>query len=142
MRRTQIPSLLESFDYPQMGPNCLQRSESLTATQSLQLLNSSQVHELAARLAEQVLQHAGQSTPLASDPESRRTRIHRLVERTLCRPPLPVEEQALMESLEELAREWRESGSLSAADTATSESKAFQNVCHALLNSAAFSMIE
>jgi hypothetical protein len=55
---------------------------------------------------------------------------------------LPVEEQALMESLEELAREWRESGSLSAADTATSESKAFQNVCHALLNSAAFSMIE
>jgi hypothetical protein len=142
MRRTQIPSLLESFDYPQMGPNCLQRSESLTATQSLQLLNSSQVHELAARLAEQVLKHAGQSTPLASDPESRRTRIQRLVERTLCRPPLPVEEQALMESLEELAREWRESGSLSAADTATSESKAFQNVCHALLNSAAFSMIE
>ena len=33
-RRTQIATLLESFDYPQMGPNCLQRGESLVAPQS------------------------------------------------------------------------------------------------------------
>jgi hypothetical protein len=142
MRRTQIPSLLESFDYPQMGPNCLQRSESLTATQSLQLLNSSQVHDLATQLANQVLLTVAQSPPLATDADSRRIRIRKLVERVLCRSPLPEEERALLDSLDELAREWQQSGSLPADSADTPESKAFENVCHALLNSAAFSMIE
>ena len=142
MRRTQIPSLLESFDYPQMGPNCLQRSESLTATQSLQLLNSSQVHELAKQLANQVLLAAAQSRPLATDTNSRRIRVQRLVERVLCRSPMPEEEQALIDSLNELATEWQQSGQLPADGADTPESKAFENVCHALLNSAAFSIIE
>jgi hypothetical protein len=142
MRRTQIPSLLESFDYPQMGPNCLQRSESLTATQSLQLLNSSQVHELAKQLANQVLLAAAQSRPLATDTNSRRIRVQRLVERVLCRSPMPEEEQALLDSLNELATEWQQSGQLPADGADAPESKAFENVCHALLNSAAFSIIE
>ena len=33
-RRTKIPTLLENFDSPQMGPNCLQRNESIVAPQA------------------------------------------------------------------------------------------------------------
>ena len=37
-RRTKIPTLLENFDFPQMGPNCTQRGESIVAPQALHLL--------------------------------------------------------------------------------------------------------
>jgi mono/diheme cytochrome c family protein len=146
MRRTQIPSLLESFDYPQMGPNCLQRSESLTAPQSLQLLNSSHVHELSQRLSASVLAEAGQSLPLAADPASREHRVRLLARRIYCREPADDVQQLLLAGLRELAQEWEQAtaqpAALSTDSTATPEDKAFQNLCHALLNSAAFSTIE
>ncbi|MEZ6044209.1 MAG: DUF1553 domain-containing protein [Planctomycetaceae bacterium] len=33
-RRTQVPTILENFDYPQMGPNCISRKTSLVPTQA------------------------------------------------------------------------------------------------------------
>ena len=41
-RRTEIPSMLDTFDYPQMGPNCFERSVSVVSPQALLLLNNRQ----------------------------------------------------------------------------------------------------
>ena len=49
-RRTEIPSMLDTFDYPEMGPNCLARSVSTASPQSLMLMNNQHVRELAASL--------------------------------------------------------------------------------------------
>ena len=152
MRRTQIPGLLESFDYPQMGPNCLQRNESLTATQSLQLLNSKEVHDLAGRLATDVLKEAGQALPLSADVAARQHRVEVLAQRIYCRAPSTTELELLLGGLTDLVQEWERSGDLkngtvtaasAVPDTAAAaEVRAFENLCHALLNSAAFSTIE
>ena len=152
MRRTQIPGLLESFDYPQMGPNCLQRNESLTATQSLQLLNSKEVHDLASSLAADVLREAGQAVPLSSDGAARQHRVELLARRIYCRAPSVPELELLQEGLSDLVQEWERSGELKngavSAESAASEAaaaaefRAFENLCHAMLNSAAFSTIE
>ncbi|MEZ6106881.1 MAG: DUF1553 domain-containing protein [Pirellulaceae bacterium] len=50
-RRTKLPTLLETFDSPQMSPNCTQRDESLVSLQALHLLNNAHVHELAIHFA-------------------------------------------------------------------------------------------
>jgi len=46
-RRTEIPTLLDTFDYPKMGPNCFERSVSTVSPQALLLLNNRRIHELA-----------------------------------------------------------------------------------------------
>ena len=71
--RTELPTLLESFDLPQMSPNCVERSSSTVAPQALQLLNDAQVHDLAASFAKRVADEAG-ADPLARS--STRTRLH------------------------------------------------------------------
>ncbi|MFY8058762.1 MAG: DUF1553 domain-containing protein, partial [Planctomycetaceae bacterium] len=108
-RRTQIPSLLDSFDYPQMGPNCVQRGESLAAPQTLQLLNGGLVHELSGRLAGRVLEAAGQSEPLQSTEEARGLRIRWLYRVALQREPDVVELQELLSSLQQLVEAWGQS---------------------------------
>ncbi len=60
-RRTELPSLLDTFDYPEMGPNCVQRSVSTVSLQALMLSNNQRVHELAGSFAERVLAEAGNS---------------------------------------------------------------------------------
>ena len=65
-RRTKLPTILESFDSPQMGPNCLERGESIVAPQALHLLNNAAVHELAGHFADRVLREAG-AEPGAAD---------------------------------------------------------------------------
>ncbi|MFM7831955.1 MAG: DUF1553 domain-containing protein, partial [Planctomycetaceae bacterium] len=149
-RRTQIPSLLDSFDYPQMGPNCVQRGESLAAPQTLQLLNGGLVHELAGRLAERVLREAGQSEPLQSAQEARELRIRWLYRVALQREPEAEELRELLVSLRQLVLEWQQAGVVPAggvsrpegAGELSAELRGFQNLCHAVLNSAAFVMLD
>ena len=138
MRRTQIPSLLESFDYPQMGPNCVQRSESIVAPQALQLLNGNEVHQLSQRLADLVLLKCGQSAPLSGDPAARQQRIQAVHRQVLSREPRPEELQVLLDAYAQLAEQW-----VAAERTAEeAELLGLRNLCHALLNSAAFVMVE
>lgn len=138
MRRTQIPSLLESFDYPQMGPNCVQRSESIVAPQALQLLNGNEVHQLSQRLADLVLLKCGQSAPLSGDSAARQQRIQAVHRQVLSREPRPEELQVLLDAYAQLAEQW-----VAAERTAEeAELLGLRNLCHALLNSAAFVMVE
>ena len=37
-RRKQLPTHLETFDFPQMNPNCIERRDSTVAPQALHLL--------------------------------------------------------------------------------------------------------
>ena len=53
-RRKEIATLLETFDLPQMNPNCRLRVNSTVAQQALHLLNDEMVRGLAASFAEQV----------------------------------------------------------------------------------------
>ncbi|MCA9064763.1 MAG: PSD1 domain-containing protein [Planctomycetaceae bacterium] len=145
MRRTKIPSLLESFDYPQMGPNCLQRSESVVAPQALHLLNSRMVHDLADRLAERIWNdetiNRADDAPTATESNragSLRQLVVRLYETTISRQPDQNELKAAMDAMEQMSAKWAsESLSPEAADQ-----KAFTNLCHAVLNSAAFLYID
>lgn len=122
-RRTEMPTMMETFDYPEMGPNCVERSVSTVALQSLLLSNSEQVRELAASLAERV----GQRRP-ADDVDGRVMEVYRTA---LSREPDARERESGIESLERLTELWQ--GDRDAA---------LATWCHVILNSADFIYID
>ncbi len=129
-RRTKIPTLLENFDSPQMGPNCLQRSESIVAPQALHLLNNGMVHELAGHFAARVVGRVG------SDSQKQITEIWRLA---LSRHPTSEELREGSDSLTRLANHWRQ---VEGETDASAARKSLASFCHAIMNSAAFLYID
>jgi hypothetical protein len=133
-RRTKIPTLLENFDSPQMGPNCLERNESIVAPQALHLLNNAMVHELARHFADRVFD----AEPDQNE-EKAQVRIRSVYRLALSRFPTAEEQGAAMEALTKLQARWR------ITDGATDESaarKALASFCHAIMNSAEFLYID
>ena len=59
-RRTETPSLMATFDYPQMEPNCVERSTSTVSPQALMLINSGRIYDLAQAFAERIRQSGGE----------------------------------------------------------------------------------
>jgi mono/diheme cytochrome c family protein len=106
-RRTNIPTMLDNFDLPQMNPNCVERSVSTVAMQALQLLNNATVHELAGALAERVAREAGSDAG---------RQVDRLYWITLSRPPSDEERKLALDALAHVS---------------------LAKLCHTLLNSAA-----
>lgn len=126
-RRTQIPTLLETFDLPQMNPNCVERINSTVAAQALFLRNNALVNELATAFAERVRKTAGNKL------EQQLDTVYRIA---LSRPPSS-EEQALgVQALTDLAEQWTRAGSN------RPEQQALTAYCHTILNSAAFLYID
>lgn len=129
-RRTKIPTLLENFDSPQMGPNCLERNESIVAPQALHLLNNEMVHQLAQHFADRVSDRAG------SDPSAQIREVYRLA---LSRLPTAEEHKTAITAIIKLRHHWRENAA------ATEESAAHNSLasfCHAIMNSAEFLYID
>lgn len=127
-RRTKLPTILESFDSPQMGPNCLERGESIVAPQALHLMNNATVHTWAEHLADRITQEAG------PEPAVQLARLHRLALGST------LEGDALhnaVADLELLKQQWR---TTLTEDEATR--RALQNYCHAMMNSAAFLYVD
>ena len=60
-RRKEMPSILETFDLPQMNPNCTQRMDSTVVSQPLYLLNNKMIYDLSRSFAERVEREAGDS---------------------------------------------------------------------------------
>ena len=118
-RRTQMPSLFESFDLPAMNPACLDRTESIVATQALHLLNNGMVDDLAGYFAERVQRDAG-DTPAAQ--------IERAYWLAAGRAPSAEERSVSLEAMREFA--------------AAGAGRALKKFCHTLLNSAAFLYID
>lgn len=126
--RKHPPSLLESFDLPAMNPNCLERTDSLVATQALHLWNDTAIRQLAARFAERL-------EPASGDLKS----IEQIYWNALGRPPLSDELAASLEMLGQLTAEWRKQTAASDESAQTSaKQRALATFCHTILNSAEF----
>ena len=129
--RKRLPTHLEVFDYPQMNPNCLERRDSIVATQALQLFNTAMVQNLADDLAKRVIREVG------DDPARRVERAYLIA---LSRMPT-VEERAIgLDALERLTRQW--SKTTAQAGSAEPGERALASYCHIILNSAAFLYVD
>ena len=124
-----IPTLLDSFDYPRMSPNCLERNESTVATQALHLMNDGMVRELADSFAERVVREVG------TDPERQIERVYLIA---LSRPPSPEEKNIVLRTPERFAARWANASPAPQEATV----RALRAFCHAILNSAAFLYID
>jgi len=125
-RRTEIPSMMATFDYPEMGPNCVIRNVSTVSPQSLMLMNNQHVRHLATAFADRVRRHL--------KPEHRHDRgsqvdlVYRLA---LSRSPNGTERKIGVESLLQLQRGWPEK-----------PETALEVYCHTILNAAAFLYVD
>lgn len=125
-RRTEIPTMMETFDYPEMGPNCIARTVSTVSLQPLMLMNNGRVRQWAEALAARVKETlAGDA---ADDLEAQVDRVYRLA---LSRPPSDQERRLGVETLKEMESQW--GGKPDAP---------LETYCHTVLNSAAFLYID
>lgn len=134
--RKDIPTVMEVFDLPVMNPNCLERSESIVASQSLHLLNDRVVRELAGRFAERVAREAGPDVA---------HQIERAYLIALSRTPGAAEEAASLELIRKISELQVGQGNRSAGTSAPAEGQVslennlpLTTLCHALMNSAEF----
>ena len=131
-RRKEMPSILETFDLPQMNPNCTKRAESTVVSQPLHLLNNKMVHELAGDFASRVRKEAGNGE---GNQISLAWRLAR------GRKPSESEVKLSADALAEFADQWRKQLG-ETADEQTVKQNALRDYCHALLNSAGFLYID
>ena len=124
-RRTEIPSFMDTFDYPVMGPNCVERNVSTVPTQPLMMMNNGHVRELSAAFAARVVKLTRSQNVAAS------TRVELIYRLALSRSPSAAEKQLGVNALKKLRQDWGD-------DSA----KALETYCHAILNSAAFLYID
>jgi mono/diheme cytochrome c family protein len=130
-RRMQIPTILESFDFPQMSPNCIERRQATVVLQPLLLRNNGQVNEWAGAFARRVVEQAG------TDP-ARQVDLAFLL--AFGRRPSDSEQAICLESLDRLTKKWTDTlGSPkqpTAAMHAEASRRALTNLCRALINAA------
>jgi hypothetical protein len=135
--RKRMPTHLETFDYPQMNPNCLERRNSTVAPQALHLMNNGMVHRLAESFAGRVRKEVG------DDPARQ---VERVCLIALARSPTNEEKQLGLEALARLRERWsKELATASPVALAPGEmaaEKALTAYCHAILNSAAFVYVD
>lgn len=122
LRRTEMPSLLKTFDYPEMGPNCVTRTVSVVSPQSLLLLNNRRVRELSDSFATRVL-NAADGDPV--------TQMKIAWQRAFGRSPEDQELMSAQSAMNALVQAW--DGNKEAA---------FRTWCHTLLNSAEFLYVD
>ncbi|MEZ6076544.1 MAG: DUF1553 domain-containing protein [Pirellulaceae bacterium] len=152
-RRTQPVAMLQAFDAPVMDINCEYRPTSTVATQSLIMLNGEFCLEQAAHMAELI---AGTlPVPPAADPQRRRSMPMKQTRRKwmllhcsppcarelVCAGPQPEElvaaKRFISEQLSALRREPR-----GVAEGRTAEQQVLVNLCHTLLNTNEFLVID
>ena len=132
--RKQLATHLESFDFPQMNPNCIERRDSMVAPQALHLMNNGMVFELAENFATRVLHDAGANALQQID-------LVYLI--ALSRPPNDEEKQIGLETLSQLQRDWTMQLSVNEHSSAsTIQLKSLTAYCHAIMNSASFLFVD
>jgi hypothetical protein len=130
--RKQLPTHLETFDFPQMNPNCIERRDSTVAPQALHLLNNAMIEQLAADFANRVRREAG------NNPARQIDAIYLIA---LSRPPTAEEKRLGREALESFSEEW-EKAAAGPPDRDAAERKALSTYCHAIMNSANFLYVD
>ena len=119
-----------------MTPNCTERQHSTVATQALELMNSERSWSHAKFMAGRIIDNAG---------ADRSRQIEEVYWRALSRQPTPTELADALRTLDELTREWPsrlQQEQSEAPKRFTAAWLALANICHAILNSAAFSYID
>ncbi len=132
-RRKEMPTLLETFDLPQMNPNCTQRNASTVVSQPLFLLNNAMVHELAGKFGRRVTTLAG---------ADREKQIEQAYFLALARPPGEQETALGLKALAALTESWQTDPKAVFEEASSAEQRALEDFCHSLLNSAAFLYID
>jgi mono/diheme cytochrome c family protein len=132
--RKRLATHLESFDFPQMNPNCIERRDSMVAPQALHLMNNGMVFELAENFAARVIREAG------SDAAKQIDLVYQIA---LSRPPNDEEKQIGQETLNQLQADWTNQLSANGpSDPATVNSISLTAYCHAIINSASFLFVD
>jgi mono/diheme cytochrome c family protein len=131
--RKQLPTHLESFDYPQMNPNCLQRRDSTVAPQALHLLNNGMVRRLAEHFARRV------QSEVSNDPARQVERVYMIA---LSRPPGAEEKEAGVDALQVLTARWANHPGGGKKERGTAARQALTSYCHTIMNSAAFLYVD
>jgi hypothetical protein len=124
-RRATVHTMLDLFDYPQMGPNCSQRPSTAVAPQALFLLNNSLIRTLADALAQRVQVEAGDR--LADQ-------IDKLYWLALSRPPTVEEKHIILEELEKAYK--------AGSSQPGGRKRLIARLCHAMINSSAFIYVD
>jgi hypothetical protein len=124
-RRATVHTMLDLFDYPQMGPNCSQRANTAVAPQALYLLNNTLIRTLADALARRVREEAGDR--LADQ-------VDRLYWLALSRPPTAEEKGIILGELEKAY----EAG----AGRPDGRRRLLARLCHTLINATAFLYVD
>lgn len=130
-RRTEIPTMMQTFDYPQMGPNCLQRSVSNVSPQALMLMNNHHVRDLAGALAARVCRLQEEKLREENGSVSSGDRVELVYQLALSRMPSDQERTIAIEALEQFEQGWE-----------GDSQRALETFCHAILNSASFLYID
>jgi hypothetical protein len=115
---------METFDYPEMGPNCVARNTSTVTPQALLMRNNAQVRELAGAMAGLVRQMIGGRN-------DRDAVVEAVYHLALSRDPSAAEQQLGLAALEELQADWE-----------NDFQAALTSYCHTILNSAAFAYVD
>jgi len=136
-RRTQMPTILENFDRPQMIPNCITRPTSTVSSQALHLMNNQMIRDLAEKFA---LRIEGETQAHGQRPVGPARKIERIYQIALSRPPTDEERNLGVETLQKLTVAW--SNALKTADKDEPAHRALSNVCHTIINSAAFLYVD
>lgn len=129
LRRTELPSLLSTFDYPEMQPNCSERMVSTVSPQSLMLANNAHIYAWSGDFADRVLRQAGGDAERCVDAAYRMA---------LSRSPTAEERVEGIGALAMLQHEWQRS----AVDPKSARRQALATFCHTLLNSAEFLYVD
>ncbi len=138
-RRTQTPTLLESFDLPQMTPQCVERAESIVVSQALHLFHDKTVSELARSFASRVQAEVG---------ADQRAQIEAIYWSAYGRSPRATEVSVSLRFLEELESRWKKvADQVDESNEQTDGGKspalrALTNLCHAVLNSSGFVYVD
>ena len=131
-RRKEMPTVLETFDLPQMNPNCEKRINSTVAQQALYLLNNAMVRQLSELFAHRV----GQETLDAASQVDRAYLI------ALGRRPSEQEKSIGVDAILQLTEHWQKH--LATKDNSSNEAaeNALATFCHTIMNSAEFLYVD
>ncbi|MDE0100815.1 MAG: PSD1 and planctomycete cytochrome C domain-containing protein [Bryobacterales bacterium] len=135
-RRSRPITILESFDAPQLKPNCLRRSKSTVASQALQMMNSEILRANSRYMAGRVIDAVG---------EAPQAQVERVYLTALARRPTVEELAEGTNALGEMAKAWeRRLDERVPMEPKKSKARwlALATLCHTVLNSAEFIYID
>ncbi len=135
-RRSTPVTILDTFDAPQLRPNCLHRTHSTVSSQALQMMNSEMIRNSSRYMAGRVIDTVGEDVA---------RQVERVYLAALSRPPSAWESDRGESTLRNLATAWMkhlEEEVPAEPRRAQSQWLALSTLSHTVLNSAEFLYID